>query len=118
MRAIQYKALKIAYKKPLKTTNTELLTLSKATKLDERIKILNEKYFENCIKFNNELVKEIVKNYLNWYTINRNSKYKTILCNYRKSIENEYLSEDESTSLISNIIKKHYFIISIILILF
>ncbi len=66
LRAIQDKALKIAYKKPLKTTTTELLTLSKATKLDERIKILNEKYFENCIKFNNELVKEIVMNYLNW----------------------------------------------------
>jgi hypothetical protein len=98
LRALQYKALKIAYKKPLKTTTTEFLTLSKATKLDERIKILNEKYFENCIKSNNELVKEIVKNYLNWYTINRNSKYKKILCNYRKSIENEYLSEDESIS--------------------
>ena len=68
LRAIQYKALKISYRKPLKTTNTELLTLSKTTKLDERIKILNERYFENCIKFNNELVKEIVKNYLNWYT--------------------------------------------------
>ena len=88
MRAIQYNALKISYRKPLKTTNTELLTLSKTTKLDDRIKILNERYFENCIRFNNELVKEIVKNYLNWYTINRNSNYKTILCNYRENIEN------------------------------
>ena len=81
LRAIQYNALKISYRKPLKTTNTELLTLSKTT-------ILNERYFENCIKFNNKLVQEIVKNYLNWYTINRNSNYKTILCNYRENIEN------------------------------
>ena len=96
LRAIQYKALKISHRKPLKTTNTELLTLSKATKLDDRIKILNERYFKNCFKFNDELVKDIVKNHLNWYTINRNSNYKTIRCNYRKSIENEYISEEES----------------------
>jgi uncharacterized protein (DUF3820 family) len=70
-----------SYRKPLKTTNTGLLALSKTTKLDDRIQILNERYFENCIKYKNELVKDIVKNYLNWYTINRNSKFKTILCN-------------------------------------
>ena len=48
-------------RKPLKITNTEFLALSKTTKLDDRIKILNERYFENCIKFKNELVKDIVK---------------------------------------------------------
>ena len=64
---------------PIKTKNTELLLLSNVTKLDDR--------FKNCLKYNNELVKDIINNYTNWYTINRNFNYKTILCYYKKSIE-------------------------------
>ena len=87
LRAIQYKALRIAYRKPLKTKNDELLSLSKASRLDDRIQVLNNTYFENCQNHENELIIDIViKSYKNWYTGNRESKYKTILCFYRTSI--------------------------------
>jgi hypothetical protein len=65
IRAIQYKALKIAFKKPIKTRNEELLKLANTTTIDNRIEILNKKYIRNCIDNNNELVKEIIKKYKN-----------------------------------------------------
>jgi hypothetical protein len=89
LRAIQYKALIIAFRKPFKTRNNELLLLSKATNLDDRIEFLNKRYFENCLKHENELITDIIKNYKNWYTINRECTYKTVLCFYRKCIEDE-----------------------------
>jgi hypothetical protein len=80
IRAIQYKTLRIAFRKPLKTRNNELLLLlSKATNLDDRIEFLNKRYVENCLKHENELITDIIKNYKNWYTINRECTYKTVL---------------------------------------
>ena len=85
LRAIQYKAVRIAYRKPLKTKKDELLLLSKATRLDDRIQVLNNRYFQNCINHKNELIIDIIKGYKNWYTSNRECNYKTILCFYRTS---------------------------------
>ena len=85
-----FKALRIAFKKPIITKNEELIQLPKTTTLDKRIEILNKKYFENCIIHNNELVKDIIKRYNNWYTCNRECKYKTMLCGHRKEIEGGY----------------------------
>jgi hypothetical protein len=60
IRAIQYNALRISFRKPIKTKNEELLQLSHATKLDDRIEHLNKRYFINCLKYNNELIKDII----------------------------------------------------------
>ena len=87
IRTIQYKSLRIAYRKPIKTSNTELLKLANTTSVDERINQLNNNYFDSCYKNNNELVMDIIKNYNNWYTINRDPNYKTILCNYKITIQ-------------------------------
>ena len=85
IRAIQYKSLRIAFRKPIKTS--ELLKLANTTSVDERIDQLNNNYFDSCYKNNNELVMDIIKNYNNWYPINRVPNYKTILCNYKITIQ-------------------------------
>jgi hypothetical protein len=90
LRAIQYKALRIAFKEPIKTKNEELIKLAKTTTLDKRIEIINKKYFENCIIHNNELVKDIIKRYKNWYTCNKECKYKKIVSGYRKEIDGDF----------------------------
>jgi hypothetical protein len=48
IRSIQYHALRAAYRKPLKFSHKELLIISKTDSIDERVKKLNEKYFQNC----------------------------------------------------------------------
>jgi hypothetical protein len=87
IRAIQYNALRISFRKPIKTKNEEILQLSHATKLDDRLEHLNKRYFINCLKYNNELIKDIILKFKNWYTINRECKYKTILCHYKRIFE-------------------------------
>jgi hypothetical protein len=66
LRSIQYHALRSAYRKPLKFSHKELLTISKAESIDDRVKKLNENYLKNCYLFENELIKEVIKKYLNW----------------------------------------------------
>ena len=84
IRSIQYHALRYAMRKPLKFSHSELLESSKVCSIDKRCKDLNEKYFENAFKYNNELVMETCKNYINWYPDSRMPKQKTILCHYRE----------------------------------
>jgi hypothetical protein len=84
IRSIQYHALRYAMRKPLKFSHSELLEISKVCSIDKRCKNINEKYFENAFKFNNELVMETCKNYINWYPDSRTPKQKTILCHYRE----------------------------------
>jgi hypothetical protein len=88
LRSIQYQALRSAYRKLLKFSHKELLTISKAESIDDRVKKLNENYLKNCYLFENELIKEVIKKYLNWYSDNKESTFKTILCNYRSTIKN------------------------------
>ena len=83
-RSIQYHALRSAYRKPLKFSHKELFTISKAESIDDRVKKLNENYLKNCYLFENELIKEVIKKYLNWYSDNKEATFKTILCNYMK----------------------------------
>ena len=70
-------------RKPIKSSHTELLEISKICTIDNRCQELNEKYFINAFRFENELVTETYKNYINWYPDTRAQKYKTILCYYR-----------------------------------
>ncbi len=86
-RSIQYHALRAAYRKPLKFSHKELLIISKSDSIDERVKRLNEKYFQNCFLYKNEMVLEAINKYFNWYSDNKDSKFKTILCNYRDKIK-------------------------------
>ena len=51
------------------------------------MKRLNENYFQNCYLYKNEIVMEAIKKYLNWYSDNKDSTFKTILCNYREKIK-------------------------------
>jgi hypothetical protein len=87
LRAIQYHALRIAFNKPLK----ELLEISKVKTIDSRCRELNENYFEKAYLYENELIKDICTNYLNWYSESRTPKYKTILCHYRNCIEHYFV---------------------------
>jgi hypothetical protein len=58
------------------------LTISKAESIDDRVKNLNGNNFKNRFLYENELVKEVIKKYLNWYSDNKESTFKPILCNY------------------------------------
>ncbi len=84
-RSIQYHALRISYRKPLKYSHKELL--QKVDILDERVRKLNEKYLQNAYFYENELIMDIIKKYSNWYTNNKETKHKTILCQYRDTIK-------------------------------
>ena len=89
LRSIQYHALRYAMRKPLKFSHSELLITSRVCSIDKRCKDLNEKYLENAFKFNNELVIETCKNYINWYPDSRIPKHKTILGHFRGIIKSK-----------------------------
>ena len=74
-------------RKPIKFSHNELLIISKTDSIDERMKRLNENYFQNCYLYKNEMVMEAINKYLNWYSDNKDSTFKTILCNYRDKIK-------------------------------
>ena len=50
LRAIQYNALRISFRKPIKTKNEELLQLWHATKLDDRIEHLKKNILKTDFK--------------------------------------------------------------------
>jgi hypothetical protein len=75
-------------RKPIKSSHTELLELSKICTIDNICEELNEKYFINAFRFENELVIETCKNFINWYPDTRTPKYKTILFYYKDSFKN------------------------------
>ena len=81
--SIQYKALRIVYKQPIKTKTSTLLELAKTTSISDRITELNKRYLNNCIINNNELIVELISKYKNWYPHSRITQYKTFFCNYR-----------------------------------
>lgn len=87
IRAIQYHALRTASRKPIKISHKSLIEECKVETIDNRADNLNKRYFENCFIYNNELVMEIVEQYLRAYPISRSAKFKTILCNYRETIQ-------------------------------
>ena len=87
LRSIQYHALRHAMRNPIKSSHKELLEISKICTIDKRFQELNEKYFINAFRFENELVIETCKNYSNWYPNSRAPKYKTILCYLRDTIK-------------------------------
>ena len=78
-RSVQYHALRAAYRKPIKFSHSELLIIPKTDRIDDRVKRLNENYFHNCYLYKNEIVMEAIKKYLNWYSDNKVSTFKTIL---------------------------------------
>jgi hypothetical protein len=86
-RSVQYHALKAAYRKRIKFSHNELLIISKTDSIDERVKRLIENYFQNFYLYKNEMVIEAINRSLNWYSDNEDSKFKTILCNYRNIIK-------------------------------
>ena len=90
LRAIQYHALRVAFRRPFKCSHSDLLALSKVATIDERCRQLNVNYFENAIKFENKLVTDITAHYLNWFPDSFNPKFKTILCNYRDTIQKPF----------------------------
>jgi hypothetical protein len=87
LRSIQYQALRHAMRKPIMSSHTELLEISKICTIDKRCQELNEKYFINAFRYENEMVIETCKNYSNWYPDSRTPKYKTILCYFRDTIK-------------------------------
>ena len=94
LRSIQYHALRASYRKPLKFSHTELLEISTVKTIDERCTELNHNYFKKAFLFNNELTSETIKNYLNIYPDSRTPKTKTILCYYRNTLKQFFLSFD------------------------
>ena len=87
LRSVQYHALRAVYRKPIKFSHSELLIISKTDIIDDSVKRLNENYFQNCYLYKNVIVMEAIKKYLNWYSDNKVSTFKTILCNYREKIK-------------------------------
>ena len=67
---------------------TVLLSFGQFCLIDDRVKKLNDNTFRNCFLYENELVKEAIKKYLNWYSDNSTPTFNTILCNYNVTIKN------------------------------
>jgi hypothetical protein len=74
-------------RKPIKSSHSELLEICKICTIDKRCQELNEKYFINAFRYENELVIETCKNYSNLYPDSRAPKFKNILCYYRDIIK-------------------------------
>ena len=84
LESIQKKSLKIVLKLPRDTSNKiyeEKIINIENLKL--RLDKLNEKYLQNCITNENEIIIDLLKNYLNFSNA-RCLKYKTLFCNYVK----------------------------------
>ena len=85
LEAIQNNTLRIIFKTTWETTSTsELRQRVKVCSIEDRLNILNEKYFENALLTSNPLVQILIENYLTFRdNINRNSlAAKTILCHH------------------------------------
>jgi hypothetical protein len=90
LESIQKKSLKIVLKLPRDTSNKiyeEKIINIENLKL--RLDKLNEKYLQNCITNENEIIIDLLKNYLNFSNA-RCLKYKTLFCNYVKFLKNLY----------------------------
>ena len=97
IRSIQYHGLRIACRKPVMFSHKSLLESNKVEPIDDRVLKLNQKYFEDCLIHNNELVLDIIKKYKRGYPESWSAKYKTILCYHRVKIwELNIIDEDYS----------------------
>ena len=85
--SLQYYALRHCCKKPIKTSNSELLKASKTDIYGDRAQSLNNAYLVSCWQNENEFIQELVKQYLNWYPNSRTPKFKTFLCNHRNLVK-------------------------------
>jgi hypothetical protein len=63
-------------RKPINSSHTDLLEITEICTIDKRRQELNEKYFINALRFENEMVIEKCKNYSNWYPDSRTPKSK------------------------------------------
>ena len=61
-------------RKPIKSSHTELFEITKLCTIYKRCQELNEKYFINALRYENEMVIETCRNYSNWYPASRTPK--------------------------------------------
>ena len=77
IQSTQNTAFRIIYKLKYDTSTEEITKISKVHLIKTRAKELNEKYIKNALKFENELIGDLITEYK---IGGRNFKEKTILC--------------------------------------
>jgi len=63
LQGIQYQALRIIYKAPIKTSSTELHSKAKINQMKVRLTNLSNKYIVKAINTNNEIILYLLENY-------------------------------------------------------
>ena len=78
LQGIQYRALRIIYKAPLKASSTELHNKAQLDTMHTRLTNLSKKYLEKAINNNNELISVLINNHTSLIN-SMNSNSKTLL---------------------------------------
>ncbi len=68
LQGIQYQALRIIYKSPIKTSSTELHKKTKLNQMKARLTNLTHKYIVKALNTYNELIGNLLKNYNYYFT--------------------------------------------------
>jgi hypothetical protein len=82
---IQFKCLKIINRKSKFSSNSELKNSSGYLSIEERFGDLNLKYIKSSLSNNNELIKDLLSEYLN-YSESRQLTKQTLFCKYKYQI--------------------------------
>jgi hypothetical protein len=82
---IQFKCLKIINRKSKFSSNSELKNFSDYLSIEERFDDLNLKYIKSSLSNNNELIKDLLSEYLN-YSESRQLTKQTLFCKYKYQI--------------------------------
>lgn len=85
IQAIQNTATRVIYKQPYDATTETLLQISGLDSIKTRADQLNFKYINNCFIFENELLIDLFKEFINYNNKQRTNK--TLLCDYKLLIE-------------------------------
>ena len=82
---IQFKCLKVINRKSKFSSNSELKNFSDYLSIEERFDDLNLKYIKSSLSNNNELIKDLLSEYLN-YSESRQLTKQTLFCKHKYQI--------------------------------
>jgi hypothetical protein len=77
---MQNNALRCIFKKPREYGNENLHKLAGLEKIDQRMRNLNERYFEQALSNNNPIIEQLIEEYDSDYKNQTTARRSTILC--------------------------------------
>ena len=100
--------MKCIYKLDFLTSTIEVTRISGVEKMLERSNSLNERYLQNCIKFRNPLIVELINQYKDG---SKNFTNKTFLCKFKDIFKTLSRADREKHRWQPIIINSLYFIV-------